>query len=131
MDATAQFPNIWRTLGLSVASGYAILGSGAMFAPVQAATAFGLMPKDDPEAHKFAPTVMAWIGGRDISIAAALFALYYQGKPVEMGTVILAGMILCTIDCITVYRHRRDALAVFLAAGAVCWGWIGWNLVKL
>ena len=125
------FPNIWRVLGLSVAAGYAGLGLMGMLIPVKMADTYGLRPKQDPEADKFATTVMTWISVRDLSIGAALFTFYYQSKPQEMGTLILSGMILCAADCILVYRYRQDMIAHSLPIGAAIWGWIGWNLIQL
>jgi hypothetical protein len=74
---------------------------------------------------------MRWVSCRDLSIAAALFALYYQNKPSEMGTIILSGMILCVTDCVLVYRYRQDYFPFLLGAGASTWAWIGWELLKL
>lgn len=74
---------------------------------------------------------MVWIGARDLSIAAALFAFYYEDKPREMGTLILSGMILCVVDTITLWNFRRDRFAAFTGVGAAFWGWIGWNLIGL
>ena len=133
MATTSQesFPNIWRVLGLGVAAGYAGLGSYAMFMPITSATEHGLRPKADPESDKFVKNAMAWIGVRDMSIAAALLTFYYQGKPAEMGVVIMSGMIMCAADVVLVYRHRQDFYPFMLAAGSAFWGWIGWNLLQL
>ena len=134
MATTSQdaFPNIWRVLGLSVAAGYAGLGSFAIFMPIPAATEHGL--RQEPattESDKFVKKAMAWIGVRDLAFGAAITAFYYQEKPREMGTVILSGMILCAADVILVYQHRQDYYAFMLAAGAAFWGWVGWSLLQL
>ena len=125
------FPNTWRVLGLSVAAGYAGLGALGLIMPVPMAANHGLLPQNDADAEKFATKTMAWISVRDISFAAALFGFYYQGKPREMGTVILSGMILCTADCILIYQHRTDWYAHSIAVGAAFWGWVGWKLIQL
>lgn len=125
------FPNTWRVLGLSVAASYAGLGTLPLIMPITMAREFGLLPKASPDAETFATRAMAWIGVRDLSVAAALFTFYYQEKPREMGTVILSGMILCAGDCLLVYSRRQDFLAYGLVAGASVWGWIGWNLTQL
>lgn len=134
MSAVPQdsFPPLWRALGLSVAIGYAGLGSYAAFMPITSATDLGIRRKDSaPESDKGVRQAMLWIGARDISIATALASFYYQDKPREMGTVILSGMILCTVDCVSVYQFRGDLFSVFMGLGALGWGWIGWNLIQL
>lgn len=146
-----SFPSIWRVLGLSVAAGFAGLGTYAMskyspgrnvyprpelmrfnaVMPVRCASAHGLRPKVEPEGDEFASRAMSWIGVRDVSIGASLLWFYYQGKPAEMGTVIMSGMIVCVADVYLVYQHRQDYYPFMLGAGAALWGWIGWNLRKL
>ena len=126
------FPNLWRVLGLSVAAGYAGLGSYGAFVPIQCATTYGLRPpNNDPEADKYLSRLMLWVGARDISIAAAISAFYYQENPRAMGTTILAGMLLCTVDTVTIFQAKGPALGIPIGAGAALWGWIGWNLLKL
>ena len=137
MATGPQYASLWRILGLSVAASYAGLGSYAVFAPLDAASLCGLRPKiGNPEAaveaDRCITDAMAWIGGRDLSIAAALFALYYQREPVAMGSVILCSMILCVADGVTVFRNRNgDWFAWMMAAGAGMWGVIGWNLTEM
>lgn len=124
------FNNTYRVLGFSVAAGYAFLGSSVLFFPVQNATLLGLAPPETP-VTRHTCNAMYWIGARDLSISAALFAFYAQGKPREMGTVILAGMILCVVDVVSVWREKRDWLGPLLATGASIWGWVGWKLVNM
>ena len=126
------FPPLWRILGLSVAAGYAGLGSYAAFLPLTSSTQVGLRSgTSTADSDKNISTAMLWIGARDFSIAAALFAFYYQDKPAEMGTVILSGMILCVVDCVTYTRMRGAAPGSVMCAGAAIWGVIGWNLLQL
>ena len=126
------FPPIWRALGVSVAIGYAGLGSFAVFMPITTATEHGLRPQpSSPQSDKYAANAARWIGVRDIAIAVALGAFYYQEKPREMGTVILSGMIICAADCWLVYQHRQDYYPLLLVAGASYWGWVGWKLLEL
>ena len=134
MSASSQdrFPNVWRALGLSVAAGYASLGSYAAFMPITCAAAHGLRPINNTlEGDKHLGDAMVWIGARDISMAAALFALYYQERPREMGIVILSGMIFCITDSVYVFQARRDLYSGMISAGAAFGGWKGWNLLKL
>ena len=126
------FPPLWRALGLSVAAGYAGLGYFAILMPITTATEHGLrLRPGTPESDKYACKAARWIGVRDVAIAVALGAFYYQEKPREMGTVILSGMIICTADVVLVYQHRQDFYPVLLAAGALYWGWVGWKLLGL
>ena len=132
MSSQDPFPPLWRALGLSVAIGYAGLGSYAAFVPIQCATTYTLRsPVCSVRNDHFVKRTMAWIGARDISIAVALFAFYYQDKPREMGTLILSGVVLTTVDGITIWNARRDLLAASVLAGGAVWAWIGYDLVGL
>jgi hypothetical protein len=121
----------WRILGLSVAASYAAFGTLGLLTPVSIARNSGLLLKDDADAENAATTSMIWISIRDLTLAAALFALYYQGQFKAMGTVILSSMISSTADCILVYRYRTDLHAHSLVVGAALFAWIGWNLIQL
>lgn len=128
-----------RVLGLSVAAGYAFLGSICFIDPLKQASLVGLGPaptdvKDTPDraqANRRTKIAMYWIGARDLSFSAALFALYAEGRPREMGTVILAGIILCAVDVVSVWREKGAGMGMVLGIGAGFWGWVGWRLVNL
>lgn len=66
-----------------------------------------LQTQDDA---RVVPLLMPLLGARDVSIAAALFALGWSGKTREMGTVILGGMILCVADVAVVWKEKGLAL---------------------
>jgi hypothetical protein len=119
-------PSTWRVLGLSVAAGYAGFGVIATFFPQRAAAEFfgisTISDKKEPVASQkaIAPppqdveqavSVLApLLGARDLTIAAALFAYHFQGKTREMGTLVLAGNILCAADVFVVWKTRGPAL---------------------
>ena len=95
MATRDHFPPLWRALGLSVAIGYVGLGSYAALVPIACADQHHLRsPTSTPDSDKYTKRTMAWIGVRDVSIAAALFAFYAQDKAKEMGIVILSGVLL-------------------------------------
>lgn len=132
MASQEHFPPLWRALGLSVAIGYAGLGAYAALVPIKCADQHHLRsPTSTVDLDKYTKRTMAWIGIRDVSIAAALFAFYYQDKPREMGTVILSGIALTTVDGITVWNARKDAYGASVLAGGFVWAWIGYQLVGL
>ncbi len=115
----------WHVLGLSVAASYAGLGllsyvipqtSGRLLFDVQASTPKQLDKRsDEPRRENGTESAavalaLPLLGARDLSISAALFALSWDGKPREMGTVILAGMILCVADVVTVWQRKGAGL---------------------
>jgi hypothetical protein len=124
-------PRTWRILGLSVAASYAAFGTLGLLTPVPIARSSRLLLKDDADAEKAATTSMIWISTRDLTLAVALFGLYYQGQFKAMGTVILSSLISSTADCILVYQYRTDLHAHSLVVGAGLFAWIGWNLIQL
>jgi hypothetical protein len=119
----------WRVLGISVASGYTVLGSFAIFSPVNAAKVLGVWPKTVPEDGN-SPTanLMILLGARDLSIATALWVFEYQRKEKSMATVILSGMILCALDTWMVFKTRGVKWGSLMGAGAALWGAIGLGL---
>jgi len=117
----------WRALGLSVAAGYTSLGLFATLAPRRAAAElFGIITPpataknssstttsstSSPATQDGAvvPLLMPLLGARDLSIAAALWALAYAGKWREAGTLVLAGTVLCAADVYVVWKCRGPA----------------------
>lgn len=103
----------WRYLGLSVAGGYTILGAYAILFPRRAAAEFFALPNpaskskqdDGGELSQAVSIVIPLLGARDLSMAAAMFAFASSGKWREMGTVILAGTILCTADSAVFWKR--------------------------
>lgn len=138
----------WQALGLSVAGGYVLLGTFAVAYPSTAAKTFfnvgngvALWPFDQtqappssgntPDAENIERAVnllTPLLGARDLSIAAAIFTLSKQGRYPEVGTVILAGTILCLADVVAAWKQRGPALGVLFLVGAAKWGVIGWGL---
>ncbi|KIW85802.1 hypothetical protein Z517_01194 [Fonsecaea pedrosoi CBS 271.37] len=76
-------------------------------------------------------TSMALLGARDLSIGLALAKLGADAKLPEMGTVILAGMVLCAVDVYQIWRLRGAGWGAAFAAGAGIWVGIGVGLVQL
>jgi hypothetical protein len=109
-------PSTWQALGLSVAASYASLGMFAIVLPHRAAYEFfGLSEPVTPATPKrndgsTITLLMRLLGARDISIALALSALGYTGRWRELGTVILAGSILCAADCVAIWRAKGPGL---------------------
>jgi len=116
----------WRVLGLSVAASYTSLGLFEIIFPHRAAAEFFAFPKPtaftapgesrdkpmSPEASEAVSLMVPLLGVRDLSIAAAMFAFAWSGKWREVGTVILAGTILCAADCAVVWRRMGPLLYV-------------------
>jgi len=113
----------WRVLGLSVAASYTGLGLFEVVLPHRAAAVFFGLPApaskqlSTPTGGKFKEEVseevsifLPLLGVRDISIATAMFAFAYQGKWQEVGTVILAGTILCAADCVVAWKRMGPGL---------------------
>lgn len=118
----------WHMLGLSVAFSYAGLGLLQCVLPRFAAKT--LLDVGSPRGggssnnnskrtdigtgrtpeEATVPLVMPLLGARDLTIAAALFAFSWEGKTREMGTLILAGTILCVADVAAVWRRRGIVL---------------------
>ncbi|OAP60822.1 hypothetical protein AYL99_05824 [Fonsecaea erecta] len=147
-------PSTWRVLGLSVAATYIGLGTFAITCPVLAGQGFGLYPRapapgtnanptkssTTPPAHANADvadhaaavtTSMALLGARDLSIGLALAKFGADGQLREMGTVILAGMVLCVVDVYQIWRLRGPGWGAAFAAGAGIWVGIGAGLVQV
>lgn len=116
-------PSTWHVLGLSVAVSYIGLGiltyalpqtSGKILFDIPD-TATGLSNKKTDEPH-LSPDIAAvtlalpLLGARDLTIATALFVFSWEGKTREMGTLILAGTILCVADVITVWQRKGAGL---------------------
>lgn len=102
----------WRYLGLSVAGGYTILGIYEILFPHRAAAEFFALPdpsspikRDDAEVSQAVSILTPLLGVRDLSMAAAMFAFAAKGKWREVGTVIMAGTILCAADTVVVWRR--------------------------
>ncbi|KAK0648530.1 hypothetical protein B0T16DRAFT_408366 [Cercophora newfieldiana] len=129
----------WRVLGLSVAASYTGLGLVQVLLPHRAAAEFYALPSPSPVAQtkddtfedtaqpgsKEVSILVPLLGVRDLSVAAAIWAFAYQGKWREVGTVILAGTILCAADCAVVWRRIGPGLGAQFAVGAVSWTVIG------
>ncbi|KAI1849083.1 hypothetical protein JX265_013098 [Neoarthrinium moseri] len=122
----------WRLLGLGVAAGYGFLGVFQACSPVRASLEFYDIPKHvispQVDAYEQVGILMNLIAARDVSIAAMLLSFAYAGKTKEMGTVILAGMILCAADTVAVWKRRGATAGSTIAAGAAVWGLIGLGL---
>jgi hypothetical protein len=126
-------PSTYQALGLSVAAGYTVLGSFAVLLPATAARTYfnlghaeGLWPfwnagarasytlvkspgqNESGEDHGIS-LLMRMLGARDLSIAAAIFALDWRGEYKSVGTVILAGMVLCAVDVAVIWKQRGHA----------------------
>ncbi|KAK4450550.1 hypothetical protein QBC34DRAFT_402849 [Podospora aff. communis PSN243] len=124
----------WRVLGLSVAASYTGLGLFEVVFPQRATKEFFALPSstavanvnEGTKAEDEAIRVMGpLLGVRDLSIAAAMWTFAYQGKWKEVGTVILAGTILCAADCLVVWRRVGPGLGAQFTGGAVSWTVIG------
>lgn len=111
--ASVFTPSTWNTLGLGVATCYATLGLSAALVPHRTAALLGFRvsggPAGNPDGYDDnVPGMMAFIGARDLSIAAALFAFGGDGGGNrEMGTLILSTMILCTVDVCVAWRNGK------------------------
>jgi hypothetical protein len=144
----------WRLLGLSVATTYIGLGTFALTSPVAASKTFGIYPtkpapgsnalptaggktpaahaNEDIAAHASAvETSMILLGARDLSIGLAVGKLAYDGKLREAGTLILSGIVLCTVDVWEIFKRRGSAWGSAFAVGAGVWVGIGWGMVQL
>jgi hypothetical protein len=131
---TTLQPSTWHALGLGVAANWAILGLSAMTWPHRTAALFGCGPENGStsaalagtnmpaDANKSAdgtdddgggaaavdvPGLVTLVGCRDLTFSAALFALGYNGRTREMGTVILSTMVVCAVDVFVVWRRRK------------------------
>ncbi|KAK1753865.1 hypothetical protein QBC47DRAFT_385104 [Echria macrotheca] len=125
-------PSTWRVLGLSIAASYTGLGLFEILRPHRAsAEFFGLGTKTtatttENEGETEAVAVMGpLLGVRDLSIAAAMFMFAWEGKWREVGTVIVAGTILCAADCFIVWRRMGARLGAGFVLGAASWTVIG------
>ena len=112
---------VWRYLGLSVAGGYTILGIYEILFPHQAAAEFFALPdprppppprkrdsdddNDKAEVSQAVSILTPLLGVRDLSLAAAMFAFAAKGQWREVGTVIMAGTILCAADTAVVWQR--------------------------
>lgn len=114
----------WQALGLSVGAGYLVLGTCAVVWPRQAASTFfnvgnpadavewavlGKSPAQlslDAMSSSTVDSLMPLLGARDLSFAAAIFALAYQNSYRDVGTVILAGMGLSLADVVCTWNRR-------------------------
>ncbi|KIW31899.1 uncharacterized protein PV07_03487 [Cladophialophora immunda] len=76
-------------------------------------------------------TSMALLGARDLSIGLALAKFGTDSKLHEMGTLILAGMVLCVVDVYHIWRLRGSGWGAAFAAGAGIWIGIGAGLVQV
>lgn len=102
-------PSTWRLLGLSVAASYVALGVIDCLMPHRAAEEFfGIAPGDAESGA--VPLLLPLIGARGLSIGATLFVFARQRKYAEMGTVILAGSILCVADAVAIWRAKGPQL---------------------
>ncbi|KAM0276198.1 hypothetical protein ACHAQH_007005 [Verticillium albo-atrum] len=81
----------------------------------------------DPDSE-IVPLLVPLLGARDLTLAATLFAFASAGKDREMGTVILAGTILCVADVAAVFMAKGRASGWFFAIGAMIWTGIGLGL---
>ncbi|KIW95138.1 uncharacterized protein Z519_03722 [Cladophialophora bantiana CBS 173.52] len=76
-------------------------------------------------------TSMVLLGARDLSIGIALTKFGVDGKLQDMGTLILAGMVLCAVDVYEIWRLRGPGWGAAFAAGAGMWLGIGFGLVQV
>lgn len=137
----------WRHLGLSVAVGYAVLGTFAITQPTSAAVQFGLLspPTNVGAADKSLTSVieatetehknsmatsMVLLGVRDLSIGVALLTFYRFQANKAMGTLIMSGMILCTTDAYYIWKLRGKGRGAAVSAGASIWAVIGLGLLE-
>lgn len=93
----------WRALGLSVAVGYTSFGALELLWPARAGRELlDIEPGQDAGADSTVALMGRLLGARDLSIAAALFALHHGRRHREMGVVIVAGTIVCLADAVAV-----------------------------
>lgn len=93
-------PSTWKLLGLSVAAGYATLGSWMLLAPRNAAERF-FAPKPSSAESLHSGDLERYVpmlGARDLSMALAMGWYAYEKNWRAMGQMILAGMLLCGAD---------------------------------
>ncbi|KAM0329300.1 hypothetical protein ACHAQA_004605 [Verticillium albo-atrum] len=127
-------PTTWHLLGLSVAATYTALGVFQCTMPRQAAQLLfgvgGHHPKkrDEDQDSKIVPLLVPLLGARDLTIAAGLFTFASQGKNRDMGTMILAGTILCIADVAAIFKAKGKAFGWFFTFGALFWTGIGLGL---
>lgn len=90
----------WKLLGLSVAAGYATLGTWSLVAPRHAAETFFAPKPSSAESLHAGDTerYMIMIGARDLSSAAAMAWYANEGNWKAFGQLVLAGMGLCAAD---------------------------------
>jgi hypothetical protein len=128
MNILALQPSTWHALGLGVAANWAILGLSAMTWPHHTAALFGCGPQQgssssssssrsaaakttpgsDNAAAVDVPGLVTLMGCRDLTFSVALFALGYEGRTREMGTVILSStVVVCAVDIYVVWRRHK------------------------
>jgi hypothetical protein len=90
----------WKFLGLSVAAGYATLGTWGLVAPRHGAETFFSPRPSSPESLHAGDIerYMRLLGARDLSMAAAMAWFAHSDDWRAMGQMILTGMFLCGAD---------------------------------
>lgn len=105
---TSISPSTWNTLGLGVATSFAALGLVTFLVPYRTAEMFGFRAALQNHGSRVdVPGILSLVGARDLSIAAALFALGTSGRDREMGTAILSTMILSTVDIYVAWQRKQ------------------------
>lgn len=102
----------WNTMGLGVAVGFAGLSVLSVVVPRQVNDLFRVTEpaaiQDGKDVVKLNPLALSiLVGGRDLAIAASIFALARAGKNKEAATVILSTMIICIPDIYLVWRNKK------------------------
>lgn len=96
----------WNTVGLGVAATYAALGTASFLYPAFVAGQLGFR-SITTAAQDDAAGLLAFVGGRDISVCVAIMALSRAGRHREMGTVILSTMLFCAVDLVVMWRNGQ------------------------
>ncbi|KLT45318.1 hypothetical protein CC85DRAFT_282806 [Cutaneotrichosporon oleaginosum] len=102
----------WKLLGLSVAGGYATLGTWALVAPRHGAeTFFSPRPSSAESLHAGdIERYMRLLGARDLSIAAAMAWFANSGDWRAMGQMTLTGLFLCAADAVAATQAKGTRL---------------------
>ena len=68
-------------------------------------------------------------GGRNLAVALAMFAFYWQRWPKALGTVLLCCTVSAVVDVVVTSRWGMEGMAWQHVGGAVVLGVVGWGLV--
>jgi len=102
----APIPLATHLLSASVAAGYSTFGTLGFLSPLSSQRhLFNLIPSTPQEAS-ILKTTARLIFARDFSIGLALWWLWYAKRYREMGVAIVAGTVLCGVDCGVVWARR-------------------------